>query len=56
MADVRVFFAQAAAEYGVLIARDGFAVVRNLMSTSGTEILLIGLGILAVLYALTRLM
>jgi hypothetical protein len=56
MTGTRYLLAQVAAEYGVLIARDALAVVRNLVSTSGTEIVLICLGILAVLYILTRLM
>jgi hypothetical protein len=48
--------AQVAAEYGTLIARDVFATIGNLISTSGTEILLIAAAVLGGLYLLTRLM
>jgi hypothetical protein len=48
--------AQVASEYGVLAARDFAVTVGNLISTSGTEIILIAAAVLGGLYLLTRLM
>jgi hypothetical protein len=56
MAPIRLTLAQVATEYGALAARDAFLTVKNVVASSGTEILLIGGAVLVALYVLTRWM